>query len=126
MCLEVGSPGPVYGLVTQELQRKGRSKTCGANPGLLFDNIFNFATYQPSQAREDIKGLLEALPEEERNVILDPRKTSNKSPAKQTNRPETTLNLGMKAEENKSVSESSKKRSDDDEVCTYFVYLIPS
>src|SRR5882757_5402064 len=50
--------------------------------GFVFVIIFAFTTYRLSQVREDIKVLLEALPEEERNIIFDPKKGGNKPPAK--------------------------------------------
>ena len=89
--------------------------------------IRTFMTYRPSQAREDIKVLLEALQEEERNAILDPKKTVNKLPAKQVNRPDTTPTPGAEAEETKLAPESSKKKgkrredAENQEVCTHLV-----
>jgi len=54
--------------------------------------------------------LLEALPKEERDAILDPKKGSNKLPAKETNCPETTPNPEMKVDEAKPTQESSRKQ----------------
>jgi len=54
--------------------------------------------------------LLEALPKEERDAILDPKKSSNKLPVKETNRPETTPNPEMKVDEAKPTPESSRKQ----------------
>ena len=91
--------------------------------------ISTFVTYRLSQAREDIKVLLEALQEEERNAILDPKKMVNKLPAKQLNRPDTTPTPGAEAEEIKLAPESSKKKgkrredAENQEVCIYFVYV---
>jgi hypothetical protein len=59
---------------------------------------------------ENIKVLLESLPEEERNAILDPKKTANKLPAKKINRPETTPKPEAKTEESTTAPESSKKQ----------------
>ena len=54
--------------------------------------------------------LLEALPKEERDAILDPKKSSNKLPAKETKRPETTPNPEVKVDEANPTPESSRKQ----------------
>lgn len=67
------------------------------------------------------------MPEEERNIILGPKKTVNKLPAKQMNRLETTSSSEMKAGESK--PESSKKQgkrkedAENDEVFISFICL---
>ena len=89
------------------------------------DNL-SCTAHRPTQTREHIKVLLEAMPEEERNNILGPKKTVNKLPTKQMNRLETTSSSEIKAEEG--TPESSKKQgkkneyAENDEVFISFTY----
>jgi len=53
---------------------------------------------------------LEALPQEERDAILDPKKSSNKFPSKEMNRPETTPNPEVKVDDARPTPESSRKQ----------------
>ncbi|KAF9533495.1 hypothetical protein CPB83DRAFT_880065 [Crepidotus variabilis] len=60
------------------------------------------------QARHELKKTFDALSQDERNALIDPKKT-HKLPNKEMNRPETTPNPEMKVDE-KPASESAKKQ----------------
>ncbi|KAF8162912.1 hypothetical protein B0H34DRAFT_299811 [Crassisporium funariophilum] len=63
------------------------------------------------QARDELKKIFEALPQEDRDAIIDPR-GATKLPTKELNlpKPETSsVNLDIKADENKPSSSNSKK-----------------
>ena len=53
--------------------------------------------------------LFEALPQEDRDVIIDP-KAGNKLPPKELNKPHTSQSAEPKAESNKGTPQSSKKK----------------
>ncbi|KAJ3508632.1 hypothetical protein NLJ89_g5647 [Agrocybe chaxingu] len=62
------------------------------------------------QAKEELKALFQALPQEARDVIIDPKKTSTKLPPKELNRPETTPNPDSNLDDAKSTPQSSKSQ----------------
>ncbi|CAA7265402.1 unnamed protein product [Cyclocybe aegerita] len=63
------------------------------------------------QAKEELKALFHALPQEARDAIIDPKKTSMKLPPKELNRPEITPNPDSNLDDAKSTPQSSKSQS---------------
>ncbi|KAF9476322.1 hypothetical protein BDN70DRAFT_882568 [Pholiota conissans] len=62
------------------------------------------------QAKEDLKSLFNALTQEERDAIIDPKGT-NKLPAKELNKPSTpSTSSEAKVEDTKDIPQSSKKQ----------------
>jgi chromatin assembly factor 1 subunit A len=61
------------------------------------------------QAKEDLRVLFEALPQERRDAIIDP-KAANKLPHKELNKPHTSQSAEPGAENDKGTPQSSKKR----------------
>ena len=73
--------------------------------------------------------MLEALPQEERDVILEPKKVVNRLPAKEVNRQNASPNPGTQLEAVTSIPESSKRQgkkkedAEDEEVCNLTIIL---
>jgi hypothetical protein len=71
--------------------------------------------------------MLEALPQEERDVILEPKKVVNRLPAKEVNRRNVSPNLGTQLEDVTSIPESSERQGKEDaeneEVCNLTIIL---
>ncbi|PPQ68491.1 hypothetical protein CVT26_003430 [Gymnopilus dilepis] len=61
------------------------------------------------QAKEDLRLLLEALPQEERNAIIDPKGT-NKLPAKELNKPDSLQSTNQTSDDPKAALQPSSKK----------------
>lgn len=61
------------------------------------------------QAKEDLRLVFEALPQERRDAIIDP-KAANKLPSKELNKPHTSHSAEPGAENDKGTPQSTKKR----------------
>ncbi len=70
----------------------------------MFSNPHSF------QARADLKAMLEALPQEEQDVILEPKKVVNRLPAKEMNRQNASPNPGTQLADVTPIPESSKRQ----------------
>jgi len=88
-----------------------------------------FQIHIPFQARADLKVMLESLPQEERDVILEPKKVVNRLPAKEVIRQNASPNPGTQLEDVTSIPESSKRQgkkkedAEDEEVCNLTIIL---